>query len=301
MYMEAKIILLFLFCLITDITIGQILEGTSNPVMVDVSRKKETQEMIPVELEDDEKITLQTLGITKLPRYYALIIGVSNYQNSGSMLPDLEMPAKDAEKLFNVLTTQYAFEPADATLLTNPTREEIIDQFDRLAEIITDKDNLLIFYAGHGQYDKAKDFGFWLPADAKIESRSAWIANSTIKDYAGAIKSKHTLLISDACFGGSIFKTRSVGSVVLRFNDAYSNNSRKALTSGNLMEVPDQSIFIKYLLKSLSENKDLFLSSSALFARIYEPITNNAIATPQFGVIQSAGDEGGDFIFIKKK
>ena len=31
-----------------------------------------------------------------------------------------------------------------------------------------------------------------------------------------------------------------------------------------------------------------------------EPILDNAPTTPQFGVIQGAGDEGGDFFFIKK-
>jgi hypothetical protein len=33
---------------------------------------------------------------------------------------------------------------------------------------------------------------------------------------------------------------------------------------------------------------------------MYEPILNNAATVPQIGVIQGAGDEGGDFIFIKK-
>lgn len=37
-----------------------------------------------------------------------------------------------------------------------------------------------------------------------------------------------------------------------------------------------------------------------LFTRMYEPNVNNASTIPQYGVIQGAGDEGGDFIFIKK-
>jgi hypothetical protein len=133
-----------------------------------------------------------------------------------------------------------------------------------------------------------------------MNSRSDWIANSTIKDYIGAINSKHTLLITDACFGGSIFKTRSAENLVKRFIESYSNNSRRALTSGNLTEVPDKSIFLRYLIKGLEDNTDVFLTTSVLFARIYEPILNNATVTPQFGIIQGAGDEGGDFVFIKR-
>lgn len=80
---------------------------------------------------------------------------------------------------------------------------------------------------------------------------------------------------------------------ILQFNQLYKDNSRKALTSGNLTEVPDKSVFVKYLIKELEENEDLFLSSAKLFTRMYEPIVNNAPTIPQYGVIQGAGDEGG--------
>jgi Caspase domain len=277
-------------------TTAQSMEGTSNAVTVEVGSK-----VVVAAAASDIEVTLESLGITKLPKYHALIVGVSEYQNAGPGLPNLDLPARDAEKLYQVLTEKYAFEPQYVTLLKNPAREEIINEFERLAITVSEKDNLLVFYAGHGYYDKAKDFGFWLPADAKKTSRSAWIANSTIKDYLGAIHSKHTLLITDACFGGSIFKTRSVDATIRRFNEMYKDNSRKALTSGNLSEVPDKSVFLKYVLKTLDENNELFLPASTLFTRIYEPILNNTTTTPQFGIIQGAGDEGGDFVFIRMK
>lgn len=297
---------MLLILLLPSFCWAQQLEGTSNAVKIEVGKKKEEpvvvkNEVNTVTAEEEMVATLENLGITKLPKYHALIVGVSVYQNNGPTLPNLEMPAKDAEKLYNVLTERYSFDPQYVTLLKNPTEEEIINQFHRLAEEVGEKDNVLIFYAGHGFYDKARDFGYWLPSDAKIDSRSAWIPNSTIKDYIGAIKSKHTLLITDACFGGSIFKTRSVTSLIKRFSEIYRDNSRKALTSGNLSEVPDNSIFLKYLIKMLEENNDVFLPSTTLFSRIYEPITNNTVTQPLHGVIQGAGDEGGDFVFIKKK
>src|SRR5258708_28461587 len=287
--MKTRMFLILL--VISSQGLGQIMEGTSNSVTIEVVKPKE----------NDADITLQTLGITKVPKYYALVVGVSDYKNAGPKLPNLDMPSKDAGKLASLLVEKYTFDPKDVTLLKNPTREDLINEFELLDDKITEKDNLLIFYAGHGFYDKEKDFGYWLPADAKIDSRSAWIANSTIKDYVGGINSKHTLLITDACFGGSIFKTRSVDAIIMQFNQMYKSNSRKAMTSGSLTEVPDKSIFLKYLIKALYENNDVFLSASKLFNRIYEPITNNTSTLPQMGVIQGAGDEGGDFIFIKKK
>lgn len=285
-----QLIIFFIALLMFDILSAQVIEGSSNPIALNIGEEKDST----------EAISLKSIGISKIPNYYALIIGVSEYQYAGPGLPSLDMPVKDSEKLSVILKEKYTFDSANITILKNPNREEIINQFERLALNITDKDNLLIFYAGHGVYDKSKDFGFWLPSDAKLTSRSAWIANSTIKDYVGAIKSKHTLLITDACFSGSIFKSRSVEAVVKRFIELYRDKSRKALTSGNLTEVPDDSVFIKFLLKGLEDNEDLFLSSSVLFNRIYEPILNNAPAIPQYGIIQGAGDEGGDFIFIKR-
>ncbi len=284
---------IFILCM-TWMSNAQTISGTTNEVMVVVGK-----DSAPPVIKTGA-ITVAELGLTNVPPYHALIIGVSEYKNAGAGLPNLEMPVKDAEKLYSILTTKYAFDPKYVTLLKNPTREEIINQMDVLASAVTSRENVLVFYAGHGYYDKAKDFGYWLPSDAKKSSTSAWISNSQIKDYMSAIKSKHTLLITDACFGGSIFKTRSIETMVRKFNDLYKDQSRKAITSGNLSEVPDQSIFIKYLLKTLEESQDPFLPASILFSRIYEPVSNNAPVTPQFGVIQGAGDEGGDFIFIKK-
>jgi hypothetical protein len=286
--MKTIFLILFVSTLIVE---AQTFEGTSNAVKVEVVNTNLAA----------APTTLESLGITKVPNYYALVIGVSEYENSGPSLQNLDMPAKDAERFADILTDKYAFNKENVALLKNATREEIIAELERLAESVTEKDNLLVFYAGHGVYDKAKDFGYWLPADAKVNAKSSWIANSTIKDYMAAIKSKHTLLITDACFGGSIFKTRSVdASAVKRISELYKDKSRRAMTSGNLTEVPDQSVFLKFLLKTLDENPDPYLPASLLFSKIYAPILDNSPSTPQWGVIQGAGDEGGDFIFFKK-
>ena len=114
------------------------------------------------------------------------------------------------------------------------------------------------------------------------------------------IPAKHTLLISDACFGGSILKSRAISAMdSKKVFELYKDRSRKAITSGNLTLVPDESFFTSYLLKVLKENEQLILPASSLFSRIYEPVLNNSPTVPQFGVIQQAGDEGGDFLFIQ--
>jgi uncharacterized caspase-like protein len=193
--------------------------------------------------------------------------------------------------------------PENTIALQNPTRDEIIDAFDVLAKKVTSKDQLLIFYAGHGIWDDNMKQGYWLPSDAKIDSKARWLSNSTIRDYIGGIHSKHTLLITDACFSGSIFKERSVtfenSRAVL---ERYKLASRKAMTSGTLKTVPDKSVFVTYLLKNLANNDQPMISAEDLFRNFKTAVINNSPngQVPQYGAIGQVGDEGGDFIFLRK-
>ncbi|WP_296620797.1 hypothetical protein [Marivirga sp.] len=126
--------------------------------------------------------------------------------------------------------------------------------------------------------------------------------NSNLRDYITAILSKHTLLVTDACFSGGNFKMRSAESVsAYATSKLYQLPSRKALTSGTLTKVPDESVFIKYLMKRLDENQEAYLPVSQLFYSIRPAILNNSSTVPQLGVIQNTGDEGGEFVFIKRQ
>ena len=281
--------LLLLFISIS--AFSQTLKERTNPVTVDYTDRQVMANAEPPVPRTNRK-------------YRALIMGVSKYENEGPGLQSLDNPSKDAQLVYDMLTKNYTFEPSDVILLKNPTRQSIIDAFDKLSNETAESDNVIVFYAGHGVWDKQKELGYWLPSDAEMKSKSAWIANSQIKDFLSdnVIRSKHTLLITDACFGGSIFKSRSVtAETVIRINELYKEPSRKAMTSGNLSAVPDKSIFIQQLLKKLEDNQDEYLPAQQLFTRIYEPIVNNASTNPVYGVIQGAGDGGGDFIFVKRK
>jgi len=68
-----------------------------------------------------------------------------------------------------------------------------------------------------------------------------------------------------------------------------------------LKEGPDQSVFLQYLTKRLVDNEEQFLPSEQLFFSFKTAVMNNSVNVPQFGEIQNAGDEGGDFIFIRRK
>lgn len=230
-------------------------------------------------------------------KYYALIIGINKY--SDPQFQELDFCIRDAELFYNTITSRYLFEKENVKFLQNASMADMVEALDFFSKKVLPEDNFLIFYAGHGVWDDASEIGFWLPSDARKNSKLAWFRNSTLRDYLREIHSKHTLLISDACFAGSIFKSRAAFTdAPLAINKLYDLPSRKAMTSGTLTEVPDQSAFIKYLVDRLSKNDERYLSSEQLFSSFRIAVINNSSVVPQFGEIREVGDEGGDFIFI---
>jgi tetratricopeptide (TPR) repeat protein len=248
----------------------------------------------------EDQVITEMASLVEGGKYYALIIGISDYTDP--QITDLDgYPVQDAERLAQILTNNYTFAKERTILLLNAGRTDIQRAFDDLSKIITDKDNLLIFFAGHGHYDEETGLGYWFPSDAEKDYTTNWIYNDVLVANLRRIRSRHTLLISDACFSGSIFKTRSaIDEAPEAYQKKYELKSRKAITSGVLQTVPNKSVFFKYFAAQLEENKAKYLSASQLFQDIEIPVGNNSPNTPQFGVIGNVGDEGGDFIFVTK-
>ena len=273
--------------------------GPNNIVIeaTDVHQNKQTREMTLVR---EEMAIAKNELLEEGGSYHALIIGVSDYRDP--LITDLDgLPVRDAELLTEILTANYTFDKDNVLLLKNPTRTDILRAFDYLSNTITEKDNLLIFYAGHGYYDEKTELGYWLPADAEAHFTANWIYNDVLVANLKRIQSKHTLLISDACFSGSIFKTRSlVKDAPMAYKKKYELSSRKAITSGVLKTVPNKSVFLKYLSDRLEKNTEVYMSASQLFQSVEIPVANNSPNTPQYGDIQNVGDEGGDFVFIRR-
>jgi len=265
--------------------------------------RENRSEVSTIKIEDNSAVEANSKNtlIKSNGKYYALIIGVSEYTNYKL---NLFRPVIDAEKLKNVLVANYTFEDANTTLILNPTRQDILSELYTLRKKLNKNDNLLIFYAGHGMYDEEAGQGYWWPKNADSENPSNWLSNSDLRDQIRGIKSSHTLLITDACFSGGIFRTReapNIKNASLDILSLYKIPSRRAITSGTMTTVPDNSIFFDYLLKALENNNNTYLSSQSLFESFRAIVINNTLQVPQDGVISETGDEGGDFIFIKRE
>lgn len=258
--------------------------------------------------------TADAIGLTLDPsiafgRYHALVIGNNAYQH----LPPLEMAVKDARVLGELLEREYGFE---VTLLIDATRYDILSALNRLRERLTEDDNLLIYYAGHGELDRVNQRGHWLPVDAEPYSSANWISNVAITDILNAMTVRQLMVVADSCYSGALTRGalgvleggRSESEKLTVIRRLIEQRSRMVLTSGGLEPVLDgggggHSVFAKALLDALSKNVGI-LSGKDLHNYILPTVTTAAgeVAhrqVPEYAPIKFAGHESGDFFFVR--
>lgn len=233
-------------------------------------------------------------------KYYAILIAEKDYEDAS--IPDLENPIKDAHDLKDILEQQYTFSAANIDTLFNRSREDIMQAIVQRCNTLTENDNLVIFYAGHGTAEKDKfgDVdGYWIPVSARKGLTASYISADDINKALKRSNAKHILMIADACFSGAF--TRSLlPDADKSIQKQYKMVSRKIMASGNLEPVPDNSKFLFYLKKSLQNNKQKYISAKDLFDGLYKAVISNSDNLPQYAAIKNVGDEGGEFVFIRK-
>lgn len=235
--------------------------------------------------------------------YHALVIGNDAYRN----LPRLQTAANDARSLAKLLTDTYGFK---VKVLLNATRYEMLSAMTSLRQSLTERDNLLIFYAGHGYLDADTERGYWMPIDADRENPANWVSNGDLTDMVKAIRARHVLVVADSCYSGTL--TRSIAPDFRNPQDqekwwlrVVNKRSRAALTSGGLEPVLDgggqgHSVFALAMLRALQEN-DSVLDATGLFKRIQRPVVVNSDQTPAYSDIRGAGHDGGEFLFVRQR
>jgi len=242
----------------------------------------------------------------EIGKYFALIIGIDDYK--GVWKP-LNNAVNDAKAIEELLKSEYRFDNFQTLYNQDASGRNIVSALEWLVANVTEKDNVFIYYSGHGEFKKELNKGYWVPVDVETKSTYGFISNSDIQTFLGGIKSNHTLLASDACFSGDIFRGETV-SVPFENSSKYYKKvhglvSRQAITSGNIEPVVDggqdgHSVFAYYFLKVLRNNSSKYYDASQLYNDIKIPVVNNSNQSPQFQSIKNTGDEGGQFLFIRK-
>ncbi len=237
-------------------------------------------------------------------KYHAVIIGINNYR----YMSKLETAVNDAREVDRILREHYHF---TTNLLINPGRRAIMSTLNKIRRQLGPEDHLLIYYAGHGEFDKAANKAYWLPADAHTEEDTDWIIVDNITSNIRRVRAKHVLVVADSCYSGTL--TRNIR---VRFNQDDQNHrylsrmlrksSRTLMASGSNEPVSDNggsghSIFARAFLDGLRNPGDTMFTAEQFFQEhIKERVAGNAEQVPVYSIIRQSGHNGGDFVFIKR-
>jgi tetratricopeptide (TPR) repeat protein len=242
----------------------------------------------------------------QIGKYYALVIGIDHYR---SPMPSLKTAVSDATSIANLLHDRYGFE-VKLLIDGDATRGNILDAFNQYRNTLTEDDNLLVYYAGHGYSDHEAEKAYWLPSDAdSIYSPNRIIADDLTTDVR-VQPARHVLIISDSCYAGGL--ARDTG-ILPKYSDRQalirkmlSRRSRTLMASGGDEPVADSgtdghSVFAYAVLQALEKADDSeFTASDLFYNRVLTQVAGKSPQTPQYSTIRYANSEDGDFVFVRR-
>jgi formylglycine-generating enzyme required for sulfatase activity len=223
-----------------------------------------------------------------LGRYYALVIGNRHYQH----LEEVPSAEADAKEVARLLEERYGFE---TELLLDAGRDQIMRTLTRLPERVSgEQDNLLLYYAGHGNFDKKSGAGYWLPADAQPGRSEGWIPAAMVSSILKTVGVGHVLIASGSCYSGNLFAQERGGR---KLRELAETPSFTVLTAGCVEPLRESgaghSLFAWTLLRTLHGNQNVLPASTLsgwLKQGMSQPLEYGSLST----------QAQGDFLFVPK-
>ncbi len=210
------------------------------------------------------------------PQRWAVVIGVSEYQNPG--IPTLKYAHKDAEAFANFLRTPegggYDNEHMRILLNKDATLPNVRDALINFLSNAIDIDLVVLYFAGHGAPEPARPQNLYLLTHDSDPTRLGTTAFPMwqIQDVLGRyINSKRIIVFTDACHSGGIsvnFATRGVGVTEQNLVNQYladlsrSKEGTVVFTASAAGEVSQEfpelghGVFTYYLLEGLKGKAD---------------------------------------------
>jgi WD40 repeat protein len=227
-----------------------------------------------------------TLQQNKTRRNRLFFVAIDKYDN----WTPLQYPVSDCQRFFRVLKDCYGF--SDENFIIRPLFDEnaktdiVFDEICYLADKdengelrVRPDENLIIYFSGHGHFDKNKE-GYWVPSDApRLSSKPSdlkkLISVSEVIKILSNIKAHHIVLIVDACFSEA-FATMEID-ITQQTQSAEAEDvpSRWVLTAGRNGVVPDKSPFADALIDILDKNSDTSVSINWLGAQVTKQVRDN--------------------------
>ena len=244
--------------------------------------------------------TMADIALSPTGKYYALLIGNSNYVKWSS----LKSPVNDVSEIKKVLEQKYNFEKVISVM--NGTRKDIFKAINELTKITTDKDYVLIYYSGHGDIRSTQSY--WIPIDgAKDYDPTEWINIRDIEVYLeNEISAHHLAVMVDSCYFAVATKGKTKvdnKNKSLAYSKLLNRRATIILSSGSNEPVEDttnkHSKFATSFIQSLKNNQKA-IRLSEITENIFIDHAGSR-QQPYYARIMSWGHGGGDFIFISRK
>jgi hypothetical protein len=239
--------------------------------------------------------------------YHALVIGNEDYR----VLPRLVSAVTDARLVAQTLSEQYGFK---VTVLPNASRYDILVALNDLRQRLTDKDNLLIYYAGHANREENGHQGSWLPVDAETGSPGSWVTYAAITEFLSAMSVRQVLVATDSCHASPATRDTVVPdwdddqARQILIQTLFKRRSRMLMTSGNcdaaLASAGQPTPFTRSLVEILNANRDVLAGQEVFrLVRLRLASVERPEATRTLGYIpiRYAGHEAGDFFFVRPR
>ncbi len=240
----------------------------------------------------------ESLAPMILGEFHALIIGNDHYEK----LPPLETAINDARSVAEVLENRYRFK---VTLVEDASRSDLLEAIRELETRLSARDNLLVYYAGHGDLLAQREY--WQPIDADPRDPTNWV--STEHDISARLDElpvRHLLIVADSCYAGSVGRLDATDGAI---DELVRRQSRLLMTSGSNSPIVDDSggrhsIFARVMLDTLRSN-DRALQADQLFATLADRVPAEAARLeleqiPTFAAMPQSLDEGGMFFFVPR-
>ncbi len=239
-------------------------------------------------------------GQSELPpgKSWFLGSGINDYRH----FPPLNNAVRDVQAIQTLLQERYDLNEAELLLDEQASRRAILRKLEELARKVKPEEKVLILFSGHGYLSPA-GLGFWVPVEAESGYSDDYIPNSRLRDFLQEIRSRHTLIVSDACFSGALFAKGPTRRSPEAEEVLETKISRYGFCSGRSNEeVYDgppgaHSPFAGSILSILRENQKPRLRVSLLAEEVMSRTASQYRQLPHHGPLFDVGDKGGQYVF----
>ncbi len=237
--------------------------------------------------------------------HYILGIGIDTY----TRVERLHSCEKDIHKLQQFLLERFQFDASHCQTLLNEaaTKAGIIRALQRLAQILTEQDSLLIHFSGHGSMLTTHPEGYLLAYDGNLKKteslEAAFLTTSELVFPLLSIKARHVLLmidsgikpyqLSEAAKGlqpDLVIQDRGMGGSLAELP------SRWGIDASGL-ESKAGGIFVNHLIDTLAEATNPKVGIGTIMASIRQKEDQAGNRHSIYGAIPELGDKGGEYHF----